>query len=197
MIIDSYSSGTCEQDAYLVYGNKLFGQDNGLYRHLRKGLPLGNQSSQWFALYYLDGFDRFIKEELGFKYYIRYMDDAILLCRDKEHLKQSLERMRKYISDELRLEFNQKTQIAPLKSGIDFLGFHFYLSDTGKIIKRLRTSAKKRFKNRLKRMKYEYHEGKTGLKDISPVIISYNAHLAYGHNHRLLKNQLERFVLKK
>ncbi len=45
---------------------------------------MGNQSSQWFALYYLDRLDRFIKERLKVKYYIRYMDDGVLIHHDKE-----------------------------------------------------------------------------------------------------------------
>lgn len=52
----------------------------------KKGLPLGNQSSQWFALLYLNSLDRFIKEKLRVKYYIRYMDDMILLATNKQLL---------------------------------------------------------------------------------------------------------------
>ena len=85
---------------------------------------MGNQSSQWFALYYLDRLDRFIKERLKVKYYVRYMDDGVLIHHDKEFLKKAL----------------AKTQIFPISQGVDFLGFHFYLTDTGKVIKRLRTS---------------------------------------------------------
>lgn len=44
--------------------------------NLERGLALGNQSSQWFALYYLDKIDRLIKEELQIKSYVRYMDGA-------------------------------------------------------------------------------------------------------------------------
>lgn len=51
--------------------------------NLEKGLALGNQSSQWFALYYLDKIDRLIKEKLKVKCYVRYMDDFILIHRDK------------------------------------------------------------------------------------------------------------------
>lgn len=51
-----------------------------------KGLPLGNQTSQWFALYYLDGFDRLIKEKLQIRYYSRYMDDCVLIHADKKYL---------------------------------------------------------------------------------------------------------------
>ena len=54
---------------------------------------------------------------------------------------------------ELNLEFNQKTQIVPLSEGVDFLGFRFYLTDTGKVVRRLRTSNKRRWKRRLKKYK--------------------------------------------
>lgn len=59
-----------------------------------RGLPLGNQSSQWFALFYLNKLDHFIKEQLKIKYYVRYMDDMILIHRDKGYLvkcKQEIE----------------------------------------------------------------------------------------------------------
>lgn len=55
-----------------------------------RGLPMGNQTSQWFALYYLDGLDRLIKEKLHIRYYTRYMDDMILIHSDKEYLNECL-----------------------------------------------------------------------------------------------------------
>lgn len=106
----------------------------------KRGLPLGNQTSQWFALWYLNGLDRMIKEQFGIKYYSRCMDDGILNREDKEYLKQCLDKMEKYIRMELKLSFNEKTQIFPISQGADYLGFRFYLTDTGKVIKRLRTS---------------------------------------------------------
>ena len=55
---------------------------------------MGNQSSQWFALYYLDKIDRIIKEKYKIKYYTRYMDDLILVHNDKQYLKTCLEEIR-------------------------------------------------------------------------------------------------------
>lgn len=71
---------------------------------------MGNQSSQWFALYYLDRLDRFIKERLKVKYYIRYMDDGVLIHHDKEFLKKALAKMKELVEED-GLEFNSKTQI--------------------------------------------------------------------------------------
>lgn len=121
-----------------------------------RGLPLGNQTSQWFALYYLDGLDRLVKEKLRIRYYSRYMDDCVLLHHDKSVLRQCLEDMTRYLEGCLGMQFNEKTQIFPLKNGVDYLGWHFYLSDTGKIIRLLRPAAKVKFKRRLKFLRRGY-----------------------------------------
>lgn len=152
-----------------------------------KGLPMGNQSSQWFALYYLDRLDRVIKEKLRVKYYVRYMDDGIIIHEDKEFLKQCLRVMEEQLLKD-RLEFNQKTQIFPISQGADFLGFHYYLTDTGKVIKKLRTSNKKRFKRRMKNFQRLYSEGKITFEEITRSVSSYNGHLKHGHTWKLRKH---------
>lgn len=60
-----------------------------------KGLPIGNMSSQILAIYYLNEMDHYIKEKLKIKYYIRYMDDFILIHEDKEYLKYCLQQIKK------------------------------------------------------------------------------------------------------
>ena len=95
-----------------------------------KGLPMGNQTSQWFALFYLNPLDRLIKEKMRIKHYIRYMDDGIIVHESKESLQVTLVEMEK-MAEKLKLSFNAKTQIFPIREGVDFLGFRFYLSNTG------------------------------------------------------------------
>ena len=130
-----------------------------------RGLPMGNQTSQWFALYYLDGIDRLVKEKMRIKYYTRYMDDMILIHHDREYLSECLCEMEAYAKDRLDIEFNEKTQIHHIKQGIDYLGFHFYLTDTGKVIRRLRQSCKRRFKRKLKKFKVLYRNDNIGIDD--------------------------------
>ena len=93
-----------------------------------KGLPLGNQTSQWFAIYYLDEFDRFIKEKLRIKYYSRYMDDCVLIDNDKDYLRYCLKTIEEKLKGNLNLDFNTKTQIFPICNGVNYLGWHFYLT---------------------------------------------------------------------
>ena len=149
-----------------------------------KGVPIGNQSSQWFALYYLDRLDRFIKEQLRIKHYVRYMDDGVMVHHDKEFLKSALRQMRELVAEE-KLEFNEKTQIHPISQGVDFLGFHYYLTDSGKVIKRLRSSAKKRLKRRLRNLKRLYRDGKIDKQRIKMSLDSCLAHIDHGHTWKL------------
>lgn len=117
------------------------------------GIPLGILSSQWYALIYLDDLDRFIKEKLQIKGYIRYMDDFILIHKDKNYLKYCLKEIDSFCKERLKVELNAKTQIGKVKNGIDFLGFRLILTETGKVLKKLRGSSKRRIKRHLRNLK--------------------------------------------
>lgn len=160
-----------------------------------KGLPLGNQTSQWFALYYMDDLDRLIKEKLRIKYYSRYMDDGLLIAHSKEELRQCLVMMTEYVERELLLHFNQKTQIFPVRNGVDYLGFHIYITENGKVIRKVKQSTKKKYKRKLKYMKHEYESGRMTLEEIRPSIVSYHAHLSHGNTYHLRTKAMQKFVL--
>ncbi len=157
---------------------------------------MGNQTSQWMALYYLDGLDRLVKEKLRIKYYTRYMDDMILIHPSKEYLKNCLEVMKEYVENELCLSFNEKTQIHHINQGVDYLGFHFYLTDTGKVIKTLRQSRKKRIKKRLSSFKKLYKKGDIDIDTVARSVVSMKGHLSHGHTYRLQKNIFNNFILR-
>ena len=112
------------------------------------GIPIGNQTSQWFALFYLNEVDHFIKKTLKIKYYIRYMDDFILIHHDKDHLKYALCEIRKKLQD-IKLLFNRKTKIYKLQEGVKFLGFRYHFSHTGKIKISIMQDARNRLKNNI------------------------------------------------
>ncbi|MBE7074559.1 MAG: RNA-directed DNA polymerase [Clostridiales bacterium] len=151
------------------------------------GLPIGNQTSQWFALYYLNMIDRLIKEKLKIRYYVRYMDDMILVHESKEYLKYCKQEIEKVCKEKLLLELNHKTQISKLSNGIDFLGFRNILLDNGKVIRLLRLQAKIKLKKRIKLMsKYK----KIGLINNAYIKIrlnSYKAHLNYSHSNKIYR----------
>ena len=155
-----------------------------------RGLPLGNQSSQWFALYYLDPLDRLIKERLRVRHYTRYMDDMVLIHPSKEFLAKALEELRAFARDELHLEFNAKTQLTPVAQGVDYLGWHFYLTDTGKVIRRLRPSAKRRFKRRVKVLRRQLAAGEVTRQEVRRSIAGLDGHLRQGHTGALRRRVL-------
>lgn len=123
------------------------------------GLPLGNQSSQWFALLYLNKIDHYIKEKLKIKGYVRYMDDMILIHRDKKYLGECKRKIEELCNNILKLSLNDKTQIGMVKNGIDFLGYRHILGKTGKIIVKLRYSSKQRMNKHLKTVNKLYNKG--------------------------------------
>ncbi len=89
-----------------------------------RGLPIGNMTSQILAVFYLNDVDHFIKEELKCQYYIRYMDDFVILDTDKEKLQFYFEVIKdKIFENDLRI--NNKSNIYSLKNGISFLGYTF------------------------------------------------------------------------
>lgn len=152
-----------------------------------KGLPMGNQTSQLFALYYLDPLDRLIKEQLRIKHYTRYMDDCILVHPDKEYLQECLRQMALLVEDELKLSFNNKTQITPLATGVAYLGWHFYLTNTGKVVRKLRTQNKKKIKRRINGLQTSFRKGRITPMEIKQSLMATKGHLQHGHTYHLRK----------
>jgi retron-type reverse transcriptase len=93
-----------------------------------EGMPLGNLTSQFFANVYLNELDYFIKHKLKAKYYIRYVDDFVILHNSKEQLEEWKIEIDGFLKQKLKIELHtQKSQVCPLSRGIDFVGFrNFY-----------------------------------------------------------------------
>lgn len=93
-----------------------------------RGMPLGNLTSQFFANIYLNELDYFVKHVLKTKYYLRYVDDFVILHNSKEKLEIWKEKIDRFLKAKLKLELHpQKSRIIPLSRGIDFVGFrNFY-----------------------------------------------------------------------
>lgn len=87
-----------------------------------KGLPLGNVTSQVLANLALSPIDHYVKRELKFKHYVRYMDDMVILSVDKKMLHQAKELIEIEV-EKLGLHLNRKTKINRISDGIDFVGY--------------------------------------------------------------------------
>lgn len=111
-----------------------------------KGLPIGGLSSQILSTYYLSEIDHFIIHDLEIKYFVRYMDDFILINKDKEYLKYCLKEIENKLKEYgLKLN-NKKMEITNIKNGFTFLGHNFKLK--GKLVIKLSNKTKyKKTKN--------------------------------------------------
>ena len=155
-----------------------------IYIDKTDGLPLGYQTSQLLALLFLDEFDHFIQEELGYRYYGRYMDDFRVIARTKEELQWLLKEVERWMGD-LHLELNEKTGIFPLRNGIDFLGFHTYLTETGAVVQKLRRDKVQDIRARVKYWKAAYPAGEVTKEAIIDGFRGWDAHAAYGDTYAL------------
>ncbi len=101
----------------LPKSKSLFGADSGC------GLPIGNLTSQLFGNVYLNDFDHFIKHKLKIKHYGRYVDDFIIVHRNKEYLKSLIPTLDSYLKQELCLTLHpKKIYLQPVVQGVRFLG---------------------------------------------------------------------------
>lgn len=151
-----------------------------------KGIPLGNQINQGLALLYLDGLDKLIKVELGIKYYGRYMDDFYLIHQDKEHLKYCLIVLMEYLLT-LELELNEKTQIFPFKNGVSYLGFHTYITEDGKVVRKLINSKKRNAQRKYVKMSKLVASGKLTNKKFNDSFGAWKNHVSHGNCKNLVK----------
>ena len=91
-----------------------------------KGMPLGNLTSQFFANVFLNELDYYIKNKLKAEYYIRYVDDFVILHQNKNLLEAYLIKIKKYLTT-LKLELHpDKSKIIPLQKGLSFLGYRIF-----------------------------------------------------------------------
>lgn len=89
-----------------------------------KGVPLGNITSQIFANIYLNTLDKYVKKELGCRFYVRYNDDFVIIMESREKLEHIRNKIILFVKEKLFLEIPlEKTSVRKIDWGIDFLGF--------------------------------------------------------------------------
>lgn len=162
-IVATYHS---PREYHFLFGNE---QEGDMNRQI--GLPIGNLTSQLFANFFLTSLDRFIKEELKIKQYVRYMDDALLFAQDKQRLVGAKAAIRSFL-EARRLKLHElKSQVFPARHGVRFLGFHIYHNRQEILRANLQ-----RFKKRMKTKNWLYRqEGLAWEK----VLLSLNAWLGF------------------
>lgn len=156
------------------------------------GIPIGNLLSQLSANLYLATLDRYIKEKLMIKLYIRYMDDFCILHGNKTYLGWLKGEIETFLQDSLRLKFNSRTDIFPVSQGIDFLGYRTW--ETHKL---LRNKSKTRMRRKLRRIQGLYTRNKITLQTINSIIQSWLGHCKHADTYRLRGKVLGGVVLER
>jgi hypothetical protein len=131
-------------------------------------MPLGNYTSQFFANVYLHDLDYFVKNVLRVKYYIRYVDDFVILHKSKKQLRIWKEEIDKFLRAKLKIELHsQKSRIISLSRGVDFIGFRSFCH--------FRLLRKRNIRNMHKKVELY----KQGIIDFSTLKDSYQGWQAY------------------
>lgn len=165
----------------------LFKPNSPFRKYKNKGIPIGNLTSQLFVNIYLDPLDKFIKHQIKAKYYLRYVDDFIILHPSKKFLHQILEKIEKWLNSNLYMELHPKKRtIFSIDKGIDFLGFVVFERHCF-----LRKSNKEKFRKNLKIMKKLYLEDKIDKEKIQASITSWLAHCQNANTDRLRRRIFE------
>lgn len=147
-----------------------------------KGIPIGNLTSQLFANIYLSPLDHFIKEQLRQRYYIRYMDDFVILLEEKKEAWMILEEIRNFLSDQLRLQMNPKrVSVSPIEKGIDFLGYVIFTGG----YKRIRQRNVVNFRRRLESLKVDFTQGAVSYEHVRASIASWVGLAKHANSFRL------------
>jgi len=158
----------------------------------RRGLPIGNLTSQFFANVYLNPFDHFIKEQLQVRRYVRYVDDFVVFGESKDQLWKVKSEIEKYMETlHLRLHSN-KCQVHRTKEGLRFLGFRVFpeyrLLPRQNIVRAHR---------RLKRLQKKYGAGEIELTDVQRALQGWNGHAIFADSHRLRTKIFEKYAFQR
>lgn len=151
--------------------------DNG------KGIPIGNYTSQYFANIYMNELDHYIKEKLKVKYYIRFMDDGILIVQSKKEAQEILLKIKKFVEEKLDLKLNKKTGYFPLRNGCIFCGYRVYTDY--RLIKRANVL---RIKRRINNWNKSWKKGKYDFVKWNQSYNAWKGYAVHADSYKLLES---------
>ena len=121
----------------------------------QKGIEIGNYTSQTFANIYLNELDQYATRKLKIKNYYRYMDDIVILARNKNEAKEYLNEIKEFLQKKLELELNDKTNIFKAKQGVNFCGYKI-----NEYRLKIRDKGKRKLKKKVKFLEKQVKQGK-------------------------------------
>ncbi len=156
-----------------------------LYYH-ELGLPIGNVSSQILSIFYLYKLDHYIVHDLKLKYYVRYMNDFVIMDNDLEKLRKVRDIIIDKLEKEYKLKINtKKTKIVSCREGFSFLGYVFKAINKKLVIKIKRSNLEK-IKGRVKEVRYLLDKDKISHYRAFCSIMTYSNCYKYASNIKVL-----------
>lgn len=157
------------------------------------GYDAGSQLIQIAGISVLDKMDHMIKEQLHIKGYLRYMDDFLLIHHDLNYLNNCLNVIQEYLSS-IGFEINvNKTKIHKLSDEIEFLGFIFSLTETGKVVMNITSENIRRARVHLYRLVRLYKKGMVSYDTVLQSYLSWRAHVSKGDTYHVINRMDEYF----
>lgn len=154
-----------------------------------RGMPLGNLISQFFANLYLNELDVYVKHTLRAKYYIRYVDDFVILHESKEQLEMWKNDINNFLKESLKIELHpSKSNVLKLSSGINFLGFRVFFYH-----KLLRKSNLRNFEKKLNNLKILFDEEIIDREKALDSLEGWLAYCSHANTHKYRKHLLKEF----
>lgn len=146
-------------------------------------------TSQILAIFYLNDLDHFIKEKLKIKFYLRYMDDFIIILKTKQETKIVLNKINDFLNKNLNLQLNNKTTYYPIYKGINFCGYIVY--DTHILV---RKRCIKKIKRKIKKWNTLYNNNQLNYHKFILCFNSFKGHIKHANTYNLynkLYNKIE------
>lgn len=103
-----------------------------------------------------------------------------MICKTKEDAREILEAIRMMI-ESLGLELNPKSQIVPFRMGLCYLGFHHYVTDEGKYIRKLRGDKKRKTQRKIRRWVRVVNDGKMSIEKFHEKYGACQNHMLHGN----------------
>ena len=161
----------------------------GNYSNQDRSMPLGNLTSQFFANIYLHELDYFVKQQLKIKYYLRYVDDFVLLHNSPKELVQFKEKINFFLQDKLRLQLHPlKSKIMSLAGGIFFLGLRLFPHH-----RLLKKSNLRKFTKKYQQLSFQYLQKSMSYDHLYNFMEGWIAYAKIANTYKLRKNILSNF----
>lgn len=152
------------------------------------GLGLGSETSQIFAITYPSRVDHFIKERLRIKGYGRYMDDLYLIHHSKEYLRKCLGILRRAFAKIGIVVNEKKTHIIKLRRGFTFLKTQFFLTETGRVVRKAARASITRQRRKLKKFKRFLDAGEMTYKQIYNSYMSWRGYISHKNAYKTVQS---------